>query len=234
MSGWTPSEGLARLAAILKGWRLSPAMFGGLALLGTFAAASTLFAAAVFFASNEIKARSAAWRPAASMFAPLPSSAAAKDVQTLTRPPFAKSRRPGSPSANAGRGPADSGGPPPPLQVEAIVRADETPRAYLVRSGEHGDWYSVGQSIKGRTITEIHASAVRLTSGTRSAKVSLYPHSAGWRRSFDGPQPAALAGRGLLGRDGVFILSIQGASLTPMAVRPFSFAVFACGSAISA
>jgi hypothetical protein len=167
------------LAAILKGWRLSPVMFGGLALPGTFAAASALFAAAVFFASNEIEARSAAWRaPASSMFVPLPSSAAAKDVQTLTRPLFAKSRRPGSPSANAGRGPADSGGPPPPLKVEAIVRANETARAYLIRSGEHGDWYSVGQSIEGRTITEIHASAVRLTSGTRSAKVSLYPHSA--------------------------------------------------------
>ena len=176
MSPRAPPPAHGRLAAVLKGRRISPLMLMGLAPLAASAAISALCAATAFFASKEIEADNSEWRPPApSILAPAPSRPRAEDVHTSTRPLFVRSRRRNPPTVGEIEARSDAGGSA--VTVMAIVRSGDASRAYLVGGGQAGEWYSVGQTIEGWTIAEIRASEVALASGARSAKVRLYPQS---------------------------------------------------------
>jgi hypothetical protein len=176
----THSEALlARVSALAKAKRLSPIMLASLALLATTTALSAFFLLAALIGWGDPEAATIAdWRPpAVSLSASSPSAASAVDTQTLSRPVFAKSRRPSlqpaaSTVSNLGSGPQ------PMLGVEAIVFSSGGPRAYLVSQGAaSGDWYVVGQLADGWTVAEIRPSELVLKSGERSATLSLYPET---------------------------------------------------------
>ena len=170
---------LARISAFAKAERLSPLMLASLALLANTTMLSALFLLRALIGWGDPEpAPMADWRPPAVSLKDTPTSAAfAADTQTLTRPVFAKSRRPSaqpaaSPVATLGSGPQ------PALGVEAIVFSKDGPRAYLASQGAgSGDWYIVGQSADGWTISEIRPSELVLKSGERSAILSLYPET---------------------------------------------------------
>ena len=170
---------IERISAFAKAERLSPLMLASLVLLANTTTLSALFLLRALIGWGDPEpAPIADWRPpAVSLKAPPTSAAFAADTQTLTRPVFAKSRRPSaqpvaSAVANLGSGAQ------PTLGVEAIVFAKDGPRAYLAgQGGGSGDWYIVGQMADGWTVSEIRQSELVLKSGERSATLSLYPET---------------------------------------------------------
>ncbi len=170
---------LARISAFAKAERLSPLMLALLALLANTTMLSALFLLRVLIGWGDPEpAPIADWRPpAVSLKQPPTSAAFAADTQTLTRPVFAKSRRPSAqPVASAVA--ASGSGPQPALGVEAIVFSKDGPRAFLAsQGGGGGDWYVVGQLADGWTVSEIRPSELVLKSGERSAILSLYPET---------------------------------------------------------
>ncbi len=170
---------LAQLSAFARAKRLSPLMLAALSLLSVTTTLSALFFLRALIGSDE-SAPSATpdWRPPSASFLNSPASAPpSTDVQTVTRPVFAKSRRP-VPKVVAAPAPENRTGPPPALTVQAIVLSNGASRAYLVsQGGANGEWYLVGQLIDGWTISEMRASEVTLKSGERTAILSLYPET---------------------------------------------------------
>ncbi len=168
---------LARVSAFAKAKRLSPLMLAALSLLSVTSTLSALFFLRALIGWGEAAPLTAPeWRPpSASFLTPLASAPAPTDIQTLTRPIFAKSRRP-APKAVETASPERAAGPPPALTVQAIVLSNGAWRAYLLdHGGANGEWYLVGQLIDGWTISEIRASELTLKSGERTAVLSLYP-----------------------------------------------------------
>ncbi len=170
---------LARISALAKAKRLSPLMLAVLVLLANTTALSGFFLLQALMGWGDPEAGTIPdWRPPAAPLTAFPPSAAfMADTQTLTRPVFAKSRRPSSkPLASAGA--SLGAGPQPALGVEAIVFSNGGPRAYLAgQGGGSGDWYVVGQLADGWTVSEIRPSELVLKSGERSAILSLYPET---------------------------------------------------------
>lgn len=169
---------LERVSAFAKSKRLSPLMLASLALLANTTTLSAFFLLRALIGWGDPEAATIAdWRPpAAPLAASPPSAASMADTQTLTRPVFAKSRRP-SPQPLAS-GASLGTGPQPALGVEAIVFSNGGPRAYLAGQGAgSGDWYVVGQLADGWTVSEIRPSELVLKSGERSAILSLYPET---------------------------------------------------------
>ena len=170
---------LTQLSAFAKAKRLSPLMLAALSLLSVTTTLSALFFLRALIGLDE-SAPSATpdWRPPSASFLNSPASAPPPtDVQTVTRPVFAKSRRP-VPKVGAAPAPENRTGPPPALTVQAIVLSNGASRAYLVgHGGANGEWYLVGQLVDGWTIAEMRASEVTLKSGERTATLPLYPET---------------------------------------------------------
>lgn len=170
---------LARISAFAKAERLSPLMLASLALLVNTTTLSALFLLRALIGWGDPEPSPIAdWRPPAVSLKESPTSAAfAADTQTLTRPVFAKSRRPSAQPVASAVATLGSG-PQPALGVEAIVFSKDGPRAYLAgQGGGGGDWYVVGQLADGWTVSEIRQSELVLKSGERSAILSLYPET---------------------------------------------------------
>jgi hypothetical protein len=185
-----------RLSAFAKAKRLSPLMLATLALLANTTVLSALFLLRALLGWGEPAALPTAdWRPpAAPLTASAPSAPPAQDVQTLTRPIFAKSRRPTPEKKNETASAAKVAGPPPALALQAIVLANGASRAYLVgRGGASGDWYLVGQVVEEWTISEIRAFELTLKAGERTATLSLYPDTPSPSEAETKPPPPSAA-----------------------------------------
>ena len=168
---------LAHLSAFAKAKRLSPLMLAALCSLSVTTTLSAFFLLCALMGWGDPESLATAeWRPpSAALTASLPASFSATDTQTLTRPIFAKSRRPAAKSAETVT-PKNSAGSPPPLTLQAIVLSNGASRAYLAAPGNaNGDWYGVGQLVEGWTISEIRASELTVKSDEQTATLSLYP-----------------------------------------------------------
>jgi hypothetical protein len=170
---------LERLSSFAKAKRLSPLMLATLSLLSVTTTLSALFFLRALIGWNEAAPlEKADWRPpSASFLNPSPSPPPPADNHTLTRPTFAKSRRP-TPKVAGTAAPENRAGPPPALSVQAIVLSKGAWRAFLVgQGGADGDWRLVGESVEGWTVAEIRASELTLKNGERTAVLSLYPET---------------------------------------------------------
>lgn len=167
------------LAASLTRLRLSPLMAMLLFGLGVLVAGAALFAigSIVEPAGVEPLAKPEWQLPKLAASAPSPVPPVDADQQTLTRPIFAKSRRP-SPKANASARPelSDVPTPPPPgLALSAIAKFRDVKRAFIVTSSApDGQWVAIGEPIDGWTVVDVHSLEVTLSSGGNNVQLKLY------------------------------------------------------------
>lgn len=193
---------LERVLAFAKAKRLSPLMLATLSLLSVTTTLSALFFLRALIGWDLVAPSAIAdWRPpSASFLNPSESKAPPTDTETLSRPVFAKSRRPIPKVAATPAQETPSAGPPPAVTVQALVLSNGEWRAYLVSRGDNkGDWYLPGQLVDGWTISEIHASDLTLKSGERTEILSLYPETPAPAEGEAKPSPLGAPGalRGL-------------------------------------
>ncbi len=170
------------LAAQLRANRLSPLTAGTLGALALLAAGAGVFAAAAVattpFASRDADARqSFGWRPPVlAALAPIPAPSPNADAQTLSRPPFSRTRRPELHRAVEAATRAKDDAKPPALALGAVVRYGAKRRAFVTDAqGANGEWYRVGEKVAGWTVAEIRQDLLMLQNAGRSAQLQLYP-----------------------------------------------------------
>ena len=165
--------------------RLSPLMLLLLGVLGVFVAFAAVLAIRsidqpVAIATESVQRPD--WRlPTLAASGPIRSKAASADVETLTRPIFAKSRRPvvaQAPQSEAGAKSSEDVSPPAGLALAAITKFHGIKRAFIVStSAPRGKWIDVGEQIEGWTIVDMEGSELTLKNNSRSARVRLYSGS---------------------------------------------------------
>lgn len=173
-TGW-PRKTRA-LFARLKHLRLSPLSAIGLAVQSAMALGASLFALSAFLwpAGWDSDATAPEWTPPTLAVVELePPKPASADVEALSRPIFAKDRKPSA--KGAARANLEISGAPGGLSVTAIVKGGKKASAFLTSSGTpEGAWRKVGEAFDSWTVTAITATEVVLQSGDQSTKAQLY------------------------------------------------------------
>jgi hypothetical protein len=155
---------------------LSPLSAIGLAVLTAFACGAGFFAlyAAVSPVESDGIVNVADWTPptlgVVDLYPPKPASA---DTESLSRPIFAKDRKPASKTAASATEAVVEG--PTGVTVAAIVRHNNATKAFLVSpDAPDGEWRKVGDAVEAWTVTSITATEVVLESGGQLSKLKLY------------------------------------------------------------
>jgi hypothetical protein len=159
--------------------RLSPLMAMTLASLACAFLLAALFAAYALFGPERGDAETAApeWRPPKLAIVELdPPKPASADVQALSRPIFAKKRRPSARALARDFGSVGSDGGPSGVAIAAIVKAGGTEKAFVTSSQTpEGEWKTVGDTIESWTIEAIVPDSVILKNGAQAVRLRLYP-----------------------------------------------------------
>lgn len=167
------------LAAVLIALRLSPLMAMLLGCLGALLLAAFVFVIRAVDGPDLIEQPpNAEWRlPNLAAAAHNQAKPASADVQTLTRPIFAKSRRPSPKSQEAESERSDPTAPPPAgLALAAIAKFRNVEQAFIVaNSFPEGKWLGVGEQVEGWTIADMNRFELTLKNGERSVRLQLYP-----------------------------------------------------------
>ena len=113
--------------------------------------------------------------------------------ETLTRPVFAKSRRPfkgdkpGKQETAAAQAPAG-------MALRAVVGFGGKRRAFIVTSAlAEGQWLGVGEALEGWTIAEMDRAFVTMKNGERSARLEIDYGAPQVQSSPDAPPPMVAA-----------------------------------------
>jgi hypothetical protein len=162
----------------LKQWRLSPLSAILLAVLTTITAGTALFAAAAVLWPVRWDEGAAApdWNPptlaVVELDPPKPPSA---DVEALSRPIFAKNRKPSPKSAASAVDPTTISEAPTDLAVTAIVKSKKVAQAFVTSpETPEGAWRKVGDTVGAWTLHKILHAEVVFQNGDQMTKVKLY------------------------------------------------------------
>lgn len=119
-----------------------------------------------------------------------PPKPASADVEALSRPIFAKNRKPSPKSAApAAAAVLDS---QTGLTVTAIVHNKKTTSAFLISTDTpDGAWRKVGDTVDAWTVTSITPAEVVLQSGGQLSKLQLYSDASSTAAPSPAPDPAA-------------------------------------------
>lgn len=168
-----------QLSAFAAQARLSPLMAMILGALATATAIAGLFAAYALIAPQGEGPETGVpdWKaPTLNIVELDPPKPDSAYEQALSRPIFAKNRKPTVKTASHATD-ADKvdAGPPSGLTVGAIVRNKGVTQAFIVSpDSPEGDWKKVGDMVDSWTISSIAPTELVLTSGERAAKVKLF------------------------------------------------------------
>ena len=169
-----------RLAPKLAALRLSPLMGMFLSALCALVLFAALFAIQSVTVSPQLDSPpSAEWRlPTLDAIVPIQINAPTADMQTLSRPIFAKSRRPAVQQSKTTSEEVSVVPPPTGLQVAAITIFNTEKRAFLISSSlPEGEWFASGEKIDEWTIADMEESSLTLKNGSQSIRLRLYPES---------------------------------------------------------
>jgi hypothetical protein len=175
----TLKDGL-KISRRLSQAQLSPLMAMVLAFLATMALLSALFAiyALVGSQGGETETIVPDWNPPTlsiiDLDPPKPENA---DDQALSRPIFAKTRRPSPKAASRSNssGPIGTTGGPTGVTVGAIVMTGKTSQAFILSSeAPAGEWKKIGDTVDAWIISTIARDQLILRNGGRSVRLRLY------------------------------------------------------------
>jgi hypothetical protein len=161
----------------LKQWRLSPLSAIVLAVLSAITTGTALFAAVALLwpVSADDGATAPDWNPPTLAVVELdPPKPASADTEALSRPIFAKSRKP-SPKAAATVDSANISDTPTGLVVTAIVKNKKVAQAFVTSNETpEGGWRKVGDNVGSWKLNKILHSEVVFQSGDQLTRVKLY------------------------------------------------------------
>lgn len=171
-------DGRATLSRF-KQWRLSPLSAILLAALSAIAAGTALFAVAALLWPANWNSGAAVpdWNPPTLAVVELdPPKPPEADTEALTRPIFAKTRKPGpKKAAPAAAAPTTMTDAPTDLVVTAIVKNKKIAQAFVTSSETpEGAWRKVGDTVGGWTLHKILHAEVEFQNGDQLARVKLY------------------------------------------------------------
>ncbi|HMK91246.1 MAG TPA: hypothetical protein VK446_16645 [Methylocystis sp.] len=174
--------------------RLSPFDLLTLGGLGSFslAAACYLIACAFGPVAGSVEG-SSDWRPPGKAIATQAANPMSPpDTQTLARPLFEKSRRPGLKKPRdegPAQGPVASDSPPAGMVLRGIAGLGDDTRVFIVTTAQlEGVWLKIGEKLEGWTVESVAKSIVVLKRGEREAKLEFdYAEAA----APAGPRPGA-------------------------------------------
>ena len=173
---------MRRVSAGMRRNGISPLEAGGLGFLALMTLMAAMFFVYALFTPYGTPTPIAwEWRaPIVEPAEPIGQRSAPADMHTLSRPLFAKTRRPKPVKAveiavleTPKRAPEVTG-----LSVSGIIHFSQNSAAYILNQNAGGEWYHVGETVAGWKVQSIRRLDLTLKNGEQTAILELYPAGA--------------------------------------------------------